>query len=496
MIVFLSLLITAVVAIFVFLCGRYNKNYWKKRGVVFHDEDHVMGPFWQYLTTSRPLFKIFHEMYLRYPTEPAIAFGSFFTPSVYIRDKTNVQYVMQSPLFLDRGFDYNEGDLLAENILFLSGIKWKLVRQKMTPLFTTIKLKNMYYIMDKSAKDFVEYLKNNPNKTKGHTFDTLSTFCCAAIGGAVFGINSKSTFDSPFLSVTRGAFEATFWSNIRFTLSSICPLVFRTFNIKFFKEYEEFFIGAIKQVLRHREKEGVKKYDFADVCLSIQKEGTMINEETNMELEPTDELLAAQAFFFFIAGVEPAATGIFGALIEIGKDEELQKRVQAEIDDVFNKHNGELNYEAITEMEYLEKVLSESLRMYPPIGFLTRRCTEDTVLPVGNIPIEKGTKVYTPIYEYHYDPQYFKDPETFDPERFSEDAKSSMGITYMPFGYGHRKCIGARYAILQVKAGLAHLLHNFDVKTHVLNGGMKYRKDQVQVRMANVNVEYLPRSNK
>ncbi|KAL0895296.1 hypothetical protein ABMA27_011441 [Loxostege sticticalis] len=483
MILFLSLLGFVLASIFVYLRGKYNELYWKKRGVKFHGQNKFMGIFWDFITQNRPLFQIVRELYKQYPNEPAVGFGALFTPSLYVRDKNNVQFIMQSSSFVDRGFDYNDGDQLADNVLFMNGIRWKLMRQKMTPLFTPTKLKNMYYIMDKSGRDFIEYLENNPEKRKGNTFDTLTTFCCAAIGGAVFGIGSKSTFESPFLECTRGAFYPTFWSNLRFSLSNLSPSLFKMLNLKFFKEYEEFFIGAMKQVFRQREQEGTKKHDFADICLSLQKSGEM-KHESGFKMEPTDELLAAQGFFFFTAGVEPAATAVFGALIELGRHPEIQKKVQKEIDEVFEKYQNQLTADAVSEMEYLEKVLNESLRVHPPIGFLTRRCVEDTVLPVGNIKIEKGTKVYTPIYDYHHDPQYFKDPEVFDPERFTDEAKQEMA------------CIGARYAKLQVKSGLAHILRNFDVKTEVHKGGIKFGKDQVQLRMKNVDVEYIPRKVK
>nr|WCQ76343.1 cytochrome P450 monooxygenase 321F5 [Conogethes punctiferalis] len=438
MILFLLLCGVAVALTLVYLTAKYNESYWKKRGVKFHQHNKVMGPFWEFITTRRALFQIFHDMYKKYPDEKAVGFGSILTPSLYVKDTTNVNFVMQSPAFNDRGVTYNEGDVLADNILLMTGVRWKLMRQKMTPLFTALKLKNMYYIMDKSAQDFVEYLNKNPEKRNGNTFETLTTFCCAAISAAVFGITADSTFDSPFLPMATQAFKPTFWSNLRFTIASVCPDLFKKLNLKFFKEYEGLFVGAMKRVFRQREQEASKKHDFADICLSIQKGGTMKHTETGYKMDPTDELLAAQGFFFFTAGVEPAASGMFGALIEIGKYPDIQRKTQKEIDEVFEKYKGEINYDAISEMEYLDKVLSESLRVYPPIGFLTRRCIEDTVLPEGNIKIQKGTKVYTPIYEYHHDPKYFKDPEVFDPERFSEEAKHSMGVTYMPFGYGQR----------------------------------------------------------
>lgn len=63
----------------------------------------------------------------------------------------------------------------------------------------------------------------------------------------------------------------------------------------------------MKRVIRQREKENVKRHDFADLCVNLQKNGTMHDPDTGLTLEPTDEVLAAQAFFFFLAGVEPTA---------------------------------------------------------------------------------------------------------------------------------------------------------------------------------------------
>ncbi|XP_013198940.2 cytochrome P450 6B5-like [Amyelois transitella] len=488
----LLLLSISLILIYVYLNGKYNENYWKERGAKFYEVNKVLGPFWEFLISDRPLFQIFHDIYKKHPNEPAIGIGTFFTPSLYVTDAKNVHAVMQTDFvsFSERGFEMNEGDLLADNILFMGGKRWKLMRQNMTPLFTAAKLKNMYYIIDKSALDFVEHLKNNPEKWRRNTFDTLSTFCCAAIGGAVFGIGSESTYDSPFLEITRAAFRPTLWSNIRFSLSNLCTPLFKLLGLKLFSEHEEFFIGAIKQVLRKREQEKVKRHDFADICIQIQKNGVM-RDESGYELLPSDELLAAQAFFFFTAGVEPTATAIFAVLIQLGKHPNILKQVVQEIEDVYNKYNAQLSYDAIGEMEYLDKVFNESLRIFPPIGFLTRKCVRDTVLPVGNIKVAKGTKMYTAVYELHHDSRYHENPEMFDPERNLTDQKSE---TYLPFGKGGRICIGARYAKLQAKAALAHVLRSFDIKTVEHKGGLRFGKDQVQLRMKNVDIEFIPRN--
>lgn len=493
MLVLAILAVAVVLLLLVYINGKYNETYWKKRGVAFCERSKAAGPFWEYLFQEQSMFQLFEDIYKEYPNEPAVGLGSFFTPALYVKDPVNVNHVMHTNFqsFNHRGLAFNDDDKLANNVLMLHGPKWKVIRQNMTPLFTTTKLKNMYYIIDKSAQDFVYFLKNNPSKLRDNGFETLNTYCCAALSAAVFGIGVESTFDSPFIQYVKDALHPTLWKNIKFAISNLNRSIFMALRLSLFSVHEDWFIGAIKKVLRERERENVKKHDFADLCISLQKNGPMKDHDTGYEVEPTDEILAAQAFFYYIAGLEPCASAFYSAIIELGRNPEMLQKVHDEIDEVFKKHNNEVPYDAVVEMEYLEKVLNEAMRMYPPIGFLTRECVEDSVLPVGNIKVQKGTKIFTPIYEYHHDPQYFDDPEVFNPERFSREEKNN-GV-YMPFGKGNRICIGVRYAKLQVKAGMMHVLRHFTVKTLMQKGGIKYQKEQVQVRLTNVNFEFIPR---
>ncbi|XP_046974885.1 cytochrome P450 6k1-like [Vanessa cardui] len=493
----LILALTIIILAFVYWNGKYNERYWRKRGVKFYKKNKVLGVFWDFLTKDKSLSEHLHNIYKQYPNEPAIAFGTLLTPSLYIRDVTNIQYVLTTNFnaFSHRGLEANENDLLANNILFMNGKKWQLVRKSMTPLFTSTKLKSMYYIMEKSAQDFVGYLKENPNLKKGNTFNNLSTFCSAAICGAVFGVTTESIFNSPFLKMSQNALKQTFARTFNFTIASLSIPLFKLLNISLFKEFEPFFIGAIKQTLRQRESENVKKHDFADMCLSIQSKGTLKDSESGVELEPTDELLAAQAFFFFLAGVEPTASAMFATLVELGRHPETLQRLHNEIDEAFEMNDNKLSFDVVVGMKYLDMAMSESMRLHPPVGFLTRMCVEDTVLPVGNIKVSKGTKIFTPIFEIHHDPKYYPDPESFKPERFLRENQNSISdVLYQAFGKGNRICIGQRYAQLQAKTGLIYLLRNFTIKTHITKEGIKYKKDQIALRLANVDVEFVPRT--
>lgn len=441
------------------------------------------------------MFQVLGDLYRDYENEPAVGVGSILTPSLFVRDATNVSHILQTDFnaFYHRGIENIEGDQLTESVLFLNGPKWKLMRQNMTPLFTSTKLKSMYYIMDRGAQDFMKHMKQHSELHGGKAFNTMTTYCSAALVASVFGIGTESIFDSPFLEVTRALSKPSIVSNLKFVLLNLSPKLTNFLGIKVFAKHEKFFIDSMRQVLERRDQEGgLRRHDFADIALQIQKGGMMKDLTTGCEMDPTVGLLSAQAFFFFIAGVEPSATVMFCTLLELGRNPDILRKVQEEIDETFETHK-ELDYDVISGMLYLEKVLSEAMRKFPPIGYLTRQCMQDTVLPVGNIKVDKGTKVFMPIFHIHHDPKYYPEPDVFDPERFSKDGQQPLSDTfYMPFGRGGRICIGARLARLQVKAGLVHLLRHFTPRT-LEPGRMKYKKDSINVRPENIDVAFVPR---
>ncbi|CAG5053663.1 unnamed protein product [Parnassius apollo] len=441
-----------------------------------------------------------------YPDEPAIGIGSMFTPALYVKDQTNVQHILQTDFnsFNHRGIEVNECDILANNILFLNGNKWKLLRQSMNPLFTSSKLNSMYYIIDRSAQDFVEFLNKQPEKLKGDMFTILCTFSSAAVGAAVFGIGNESIFDSPYHAIAQNAMKSSTSQNIKFVMLYLCRPLYKFMGINIFKDHEKLFIGAVKQVIRQREQENTKshdrsrleRHDFVDLCINIQNNGVLKDPDNGLEIYPTDEVLAAQAFFFFIAGVQPSAFAMFSTLVELGRNSYDLKRVHDEIDKTFEKHNT-ITVDTLQEMKYLDMSLNEAMRIHPAVGYLTRECVRDTVLPVGNIKVNKGTKIFSPIYEYHHDPNIFPNPKVFKPERFSRENRSTLpNNVFMPFGKGNRLCIGNRYATLQVKSGLVHLLRRFSVKTYMDGDEIKYSKHHTNVVPSNINFEFIPRNMK
>jgi cytochrome P450 family 6 len=130
---------------------------------------------------------------------------------------------------------------------------------------------------------------------------------------------------------------------------------------------------------------------------------------------------------------------------ELALNQDIQDRLRDEINEVVEKHGGEVTYDAINEMKYLDMVFNESLRHYPIVDRQLRQCTKDFPIPNTKMVIPAGTGLLVPTAALHHDERYWKNPNKFDPERFNEEnVKKIVPYTYLPFSEGPRQCIGLR----------------------------------------------------
>lgn len=107
----------------------------------------------------------------------------------------------------------------------------------------------------------------------------------------------------------------------------------------------------------------------------------------------------------------------------------------------------------------------ETLRKYPVFPIINRITVADYLVPGTTTTIEKGRKVFIPVYGIHHDPEHYPDPEKFDPDRFTADAiQQRHSMAFLPFGNGPRNCLGQRFGLMQTKIGLVTLLMHYRFK--------------------------------
>ncbi|KAL0124318.1 hypothetical protein PUN28_006273 [Cardiocondyla obscurior] len=253
------------------------------------------------------------------------------------------------------------------------------------------------------------------------------------------------------------------WKNIlRLRIRQMFPWLYEVLgHIVSPTDVTKFFIRVIVETIDYRETNNVIRNDFIDMLRELKKHPDKLGD-----IELTDHLLAAQAFVFFVAGFETSSTTMSNALYELALNQKVQDNLREEIDEAYVKYNGDLKYENIKKMNYLDKVFKETLRKYPPVTVLFRESMSSYTFEGTKISIPKNQKIWIPAYAIQRDPDIYPDPDVFDPERFDEEAvQSRHPMAFLPFGDGPRNCIGARFAVYQTKLGLIKILRNYKIET-------------------------------
>ena len=98
------------------------------------------------------------------------------------------------------------------------------------------------------------------------------------------------------------------------------------------------------------------------------------------------------------------------------------------------------------------------------MGQLNRKLLKEYKVPGTEWTLDKNTRLFVPVYAIHHDPEYYPNPELYDPERFSaEEVQKRENVTFLPFGDGPRNCIGLRFGMMQARVGLVTLLQNYEL---------------------------------
>lgn len=161
-----------------------------------------------------------------------------------------------------------------------------------------------------------------------------------------------------------------------------------------------------------------------------------------------------EALNLFMPGHETTATGLTWALHLLSQHPQVHQRLEAEVDEVLQGRT--LTEADLPRLPYALQVFKESMRLYPPVYMFSRQATVDVTV-CGN-QLSAGSVVIFSPYAMHRRPDYFTDPEVFDPDRFDSAAEGHLPRhAYMPFGGGRRNCIGSNYALVNGQAILATL---------------------------------------
>lgn len=173
--------------------------------------------------------------------------------------------------------------------------------------------------------------------------------------------------------------------------------------------------------------------------------------------------MATNCTYVFVGGYDPVRTALTCWFYLMGKYPDVQEKMRQEALEAFKTEGDHLSVKTLTNLRYVNQVIDETLRIYPPVITATTVGAE-TDWQYGRYVIKKGTTVLAPTYQLHHDPLYWVNPEKFDPDRFSPDNKHLLNPTaYQPFGIGPRMCIGRRLALVTLASVMTQVLRHFRI---------------------------------
>ncbi len=173
----------------------------------------------------------------------------------------------------------------------------------------------------------------------------------------------------------------------------------------------------------------------------------------------SDDLVLSESMQLLVAGHETSSNALSWLFYLLSSRPDCVERIRQEFDSVLGERP--LTFSDVPKFEFTTRVILEALRLYPPFWMVDRMALADD--RAGDFDIPRGSTVVVFIYGVHHAPQYWENPESFDPERFTKvREKLQTPFTHLPFGAGPRGCIGGNYAILQILMILSVLLRKYD----------------------------------
>ncbi|XP_039312723.1 cytochrome P450 6k1-like [Solenopsis invicta] len=451
-------------------------NFWRKRGVFYIEPVVPTGNVTPLVTGKTQVGVFFHDAYLKYKNHRAFGMYTLFMPNLVIADLDLVRTVLTKEFksFHDRGMYCNEKiDPLTDHLFLMSGKRWRNMRVKMTPTFTSGKMKQMFVILKECGEELAKYLDSKAQTRDSIEIkDTFGRYTTDVIMSAAFGIKSNCIEEpnNEYRVQGKKIFDV---NSIKLAMFFFAPQILDFFSIPFTeRSVTDFYMKMFRETVEYRQANQIVRPDFMNLLIQLMERGYVDPEDdrkTTVSSNISKLTMAeatAQGFVFFAAGFETSSSTATFALYELAQYQDMQDKVSNEINEILAKHGG-LTYDAVNDMTYLHKILNETLRKYPPLPILNRICTEEINLPTTNIRLPKGTLITIPLLGIHRDPSIYPDPDKFDPERFNADkVEKRHPYAFIPFGEGPRNCIGSRFGYLQTKVGLVYLLSKYKFKLH------------------------------
>lgn len=340
--------------------------------------------------------------------------------------------------------------MLGEGVIMTNGDRWRQQRRAMAPAFQPRQLEALVQGMERTTTAFVDtWLRCG--RTDVDVYDELSILTRRVVGRALFGTHGDETGGE----LGRALDEMVVRANLRADRPWNLSLRWPTLRNRRFHRSIEHIDRFVHRLIRERRA----GRGGADVLAMLMH----AHEESGLP-PMSDEELRDQILNLFFAGFETSASAMTWTFLLLSRHPEAASRIAEEAAAVLG--TGPMRYEHLARLEYLGWVLSEAMRLYPPIWTNERVAQEDDAIDGYRIP--RGTMVAVSTWLLHRNPTLWTRPERFDPLRFSPERSAGRPKhAFVPFGLGPRTCVGNHFATMQSKVMVATIVRRMIIDVAV-----------------------------
>lgn len=367
------------------------------------------------------------------------------------RDNEIAEYILQKN---QKNFQKSElqtkfiSKYLGKGLLTLNGEVWLKQRRLIQPAFHKQKMNQLVQNMQQTI---ISELKDLPEDKMVESFPMMNQLAFNVVAKSLFHISAKeeklNRLKEVILKVQEFLIKEIrlpykgFWFKISGQVAKHKRMALETDAI-------------IREIIEEREKSNDKHNDLLDMLLETRY-------EDSGEAMSTHQLID-EIKILFIAGHETTANALTFVLHLLGNHPEIQQKVLDEIIEIESQTDDVI--EQLQKMTYINAVINESMRLYPPAWITDREnIADDEFL---GYKIKEKTLIGVSFYEIHRNPKYWDNPEEFNPERFLGDQKKKSLQYFYPFGAGPRMCIGLGFAIYEMGLTVSHIIKNYQVTAH------------------------------
>lgn len=427
-------------------------SYWRRRGVCGPKPLPLIGNYGSIFQTMNET-EFMTKLYKEYPNEKLIGVYRGLQPVLLVRDKELFKYfLIQDNQLFQRIITGMPKNVAKQNEI--KAIKAPLLKQPLEGILYKRRVydKLLSYLQSTTVKNYLIHVDELVKKKTKFNFNNLHYKFMLDISSAIISGMNINTFqnDSDYERAITYIIENMITTTRTVQMIATYPSLFSIFT-KFAYSYTAY--KKLENILKNAVSQN-KTIDEDPTTIMqhlLQLQGKQFTSPRSGHILNIDYKFIVQfCATLSFAGIKPMSRCLSFIFYELALNQDMQNKVYDEVSEVMRKHNEKLSVNALYEMKYSEMIIRETIRVYLGVSF-RRRSIGTYNIPGTKVTIDEQTIVYLPSPCVHKDPQYFSNPDEFDPENFSPTSKlKTPRMAYLPFGAGQRVCIGNYNYILHI----------------------------------------------